>query len=139
MVGHGAKWAKKTNIWPKMTKNTTLGPKLAIFGPNFILGICFDYLWQQNLLQSISKREQAHFSQNDQSYHFRAKIGSFLVNFGKTITLPEFPRTQISLLGSALTVFGSKTHQNPSASVSQIICLKMTKNTILRPKLVVFG
>ena len=38
------KWARKTNIWPKMTKNTTLGPKLAVFGPimaNLILCLSF--------------------------------------------------------------------------------------------------
>ena len=61
----------------------------------------------------MSKREPAHFSQNDQIYHFRAEIGRVGVNFGKTITLPEFRRTQISLMGSVLTVFGSKTHHNP--------------------------
>ena len=61
----------------------------------------------------MSKREPAHFSQNDQIYHFRAEIGRVGVNYGKTITLLEFRRPQISLLGSVLTVFGSKTHHNP--------------------------
>ena len=68
----------------------------------------------------MSKREPAHFSQNDRIYHFRAKVGRFWVNFGKTITLPDFRRTQISLMGSVLTVFGSKTHHNPKASVSHL-------------------
>ena len=87
----------------------------------------------------MSKREPAHFSQNDQIYHFRAKIGCFWVIFGKTITLPEFWRTQISLFGSVLTVFDSKTHHNPKASMSQLIFLKMTKYTMSGPKLAVFG
>jgi len=30
--------------------------------PNFTLGICIDYFWQQNLSQSVRKREPAHFS-----------------------------------------------------------------------------
>ena len=72
----------------------------------------------------MSKREPAHFSQNDPIHHFRAKIGRFGVNFGKTITLPEFRRTLISFLGSVLTIFGSGTHQSPWASVSQPILLK---------------
>ena len=72
----------------------------------------------------MSKREPAHFSQNDPIHHFRAKIGRFGVNFGKTITLPEFCRTLISFLGSVLTIFGSGTHQSPWASVSQPILLK---------------
>ena len=79
----------------KNDQNTTLGPKLAIFGPilgqfwqnyyfsyvlphpNFTLGICSDYFWQQNSSQSMSNREPAHFSQNYQIYHFRAKTGRF--------------------------------------------------------------
>ena len=82
---------------------------------------------------------QLIFLKNDQIYHFRAKIGHFGVNFGKTITLPEFRRTQISLLVSVLTVFDSKTHHNPKASMSQLIFLKMTKYTMSGPKLAVFG
>ena len=55
---------------------------------------------------------QLIFLKNDEIYYFRAKIGRFGVNFGKTITLPDFRRTQISLMGSVLTVFGSETHHN---------------------------
>ena len=134
-------------------KNTILPPKLAVFGkftakllfylsfavPKFILGICFDYFFQQNSSQSMSKREPAHFSQNDHIYHFRAKIGRLWINFGKTITLPEFRGIQSSFLGSVLTIFFSRTHHSPWASVSQLIFLKMTKYTILGPKLAVFG
>ena len=32
LVGHGTKWVRKANIWPKMTKNAYFGPNLAIFG-----------------------------------------------------------------------------------------------------------
>jgi len=70
---------------------------------------------------------------------FTAKIGPFVVNYGKTFSLQEFHRTQVSFLGSVLTIFGSRTHHSPRASVSQLICLKMTKYTILGPKLAVFG
>merc|ERR1711978_855565 len=33
LVGHGTKWAKNANIWPKMTKNEYFGPIFAVFGP----------------------------------------------------------------------------------------------------------
>ena len=94
LVGHGAKWAKKTNIWPKMTKNTTLGPKLAVFGPI---------------------------------------IAELL------LLLPKFCRTQISLLGSVLTTFGSKSHHSPWAGVSQLFFLKNDQIYHLGPKFAVFG
>ena len=66
----------------------------------------------------------SHLSWNDQKYHFTAKIGRFWVNYGKTITSPEVRRTPISFLGSVMTIFGSRTHQSPWASVSQPILVK---------------
>merc|ERR1711978_368965 len=36
LVGHWTKCAKNGNIWPKMTKNTDLGPNLAVFGPKIL-------------------------------------------------------------------------------------------------------
>ena len=35
LVGHDTKRARNAIIWPKMTKNVYLGPKLAVLGPNF--------------------------------------------------------------------------------------------------------
>ena len=33
LAGHGTKWIRKANIWPKMFKNAYFGPELAVFGP----------------------------------------------------------------------------------------------------------
>ena len=84
-------------------------------------------------------QEDQYLAKNDEKYHFRAKIGRFWANYGKHNTLPKFCRTQISFLGSVLTSYGSKTHHNPWASVSQLIFLKMTKYTTLGLKLAVLG
>ena len=32
LVGHGTKWAKNANIFPKMTTDVNFGPNLAVFG-----------------------------------------------------------------------------------------------------------
>ena len=37
LVGHRMKWAKNTNIWPKMTKNAYFGTNLAVFGPKILI------------------------------------------------------------------------------------------------------
>ena len=37
LVRHGTKWAKNTNIWPKMTKNANFGPNLAVFRPKILI------------------------------------------------------------------------------------------------------
>ena len=36
LVGHGKKWIKKANIWPKMAKKAYFGPSLAVFGPKIL-------------------------------------------------------------------------------------------------------
>ena len=97
-----AKIGLKTITLPKFcrTQISLLGSVLATFGSK-----TYHSPWE-----SVT---QLIFLKNDEIYYFRAKIGRFGVNFGKTITLPKFCRTQISLMGSVLTVFGSKTHHNP--------------------------
>ena len=37
MVGHGTKWAKITDTWPKITENAYFGQNLAFFGPKFLI------------------------------------------------------------------------------------------------------
>ena len=32
MLGHGTRWPRKTNVWPKLTKNDGFGAYLAVFG-----------------------------------------------------------------------------------------------------------
>ena len=37
LVGHGTKWTKSANIWPKIAKNAYFGPNLAVFGPKILI------------------------------------------------------------------------------------------------------
>jgi len=37
LVGHGTKWAKNANIWPKMTENEYFGRNLAVFWPKILI------------------------------------------------------------------------------------------------------
>ena len=37
LVGHGIKWARKANIWPKMTNNPNFGPNLAFLAPKILI------------------------------------------------------------------------------------------------------
>ena len=62
-------------------------------------------------------------------------LGNLRQNFYFTWVSPYLN----SFLGSVLTIFFSRTHHSPWASMSQLIFLKMTKYTILGPKLAVYG
>ena len=37
LFGHGTKWTRMANIWPKMTKNAYFRPNLALFGPKILI------------------------------------------------------------------------------------------------------
>ena len=64
LVGHGIKWIREANIWPKMAKESYFGPSLSVFGPKIII------------FTRLSKRFGTHITEN----HLRT---SFALFFGR--------------------------------------------------------
>ena len=81
LVGHGIKWAKNANIWPKMTENAYFGPNLAILGggsKTFGTLISGNHHFCQQGIPPIHPGLQLfHWDHPKKTFHFRG-MGHFL-------------------------------------------------------------
>ena len=59
LVGHGTKWEKNANVWPKITKNANFLPNLTIFGSKFLI------------LTKWSKSFGTHVTEKPHRHHVR--------------------------------------------------------------------